>query len=91
MESGRIARVLMDDMMKRFEFCKSEFYEISQTKDRMLAYQLINDTYTQWDCLFTIGTELITDGDILKLHREFFKNVSKAIDTFFIEIGRWEN
>jgi hypothetical protein len=91
MESGKIATVLMDEMMKRYEFCKNEFFEISKTKDRMLAYQLINDTYTQWDCLFTIGTELITDNDILKLHREFFKNVSVAIDTFFTEIGRWDN
>ena len=91
MESGQIAIEIMEFMLKKLEFCISEFKELIESKDRNIANELINDTYTQWESSYSIGLALLTENDgIRKIFQEYFKTVSKQIDEMYKEIQKWE-
>lgn len=91
MESGQIAIEIMEFMLKKLEFCISEFGEICKTKDRNIANELINDTYTQWESSYSIGLALLTENkSIRKIFQEYFKIVSNQIDEMYKEIQNWE-
>lgn len=91
MESGQIAIEIMEFMLKKLEFCISEFKELVESKDRNIANELINDTYTQWESSYSIGLALLTENDgIRKIFQEYFKTVSKQIDEMYKEIQKWE-
>ena len=91
MESGQIAIEIMEFMLKKLEFCISEFKELIKSKDRNIANELINDTYTQWESSYSIGLALLTENDgIRKIFQEYFKAVSKQIDEMYKEIQKWE-
>lgn len=78
-------------MLKKLEFCISEFKELVESKDRNIANELINDTYTQWESSYSIGLALLTENDgIRKIFQEYFKTVSKQIDEMYKEIQKWE-
>jgi len=90
-ESGQIAIEIMEFMLKKLEFCISEFKELVESKDRNIANELINDTYTQWESSYSIGLALLTENDgIRKIFQEYFKTVSKQIDEMYKEIQKWE-
>lgn len=91
MESGQIAIEIMEFMLKKLEFCISEFGEISKIKDKNIANELINDCYTQWESSYSIGLALLTENDgIRKIFQEYFKTVSRQIDEMYKEIQKWE-
>lgn len=91
MESGQIAIEIMKYMLKKLEFCITEFTEISKTKDKNIANELINDTYTQWESSYSIGLALLTENKSIRtIFQEYYKTVSNQIDEMYKEIGHWD-